>query len=144
MKTTVLDASVAAKWFLPASAEPLRRQALTLLDSYRSGQLRFVVPDLFWSELVNVFWKAFRQGRWEQSDAENALRLARERKFPTLPAIDLLDRALQIAMAFDRSVYDSVYIATALATSSELVTSDERLANAVAAKLPVKWLGAIR
>jgi predicted nucleic acid-binding protein len=144
VKTTVLDASVAAKWFLPASAEPLRKQALTLLESYRSGQLRFVVPDLFWSELANVFWKAFRQRRWEQSDAENALRLARERNFPTLPAIDLLGRASQIAMAFDRSVYDSVYIAAALATNSELVTSDERLANAVAATLPVKWLGAIR
>ncbi len=143
MKTTVLDASVAAKWFLPSPAEPLRKQALTLLDSYRAGQLRFVVPDLFWSELANVFWKAFRQGRWEQSDAENALRLARERKFPTLPAIDLLDRALQIAMAFDRTVYDSLYIAAALATSSELVTADEHLANAVAATLPVKWLGSI-
>ena len=143
MKTTVLDASVAAKWFLPSSAEPLRKQALTLLDSYRAGQLRFVVPDLFWSELANVFWKAFRQRRWEQSDAENALRLARERKFPTLAAIDLLDRAFQIAMAFDRSVYDGVYIAAALATNSELVTSDERLANAVAATLPVKWLGSI-
>jgi predicted nucleic acid-binding protein len=143
VKTTVLDASVAAKWFLPSPAEPLRKQALTLLDSYRAGQLRFVVPDLFWSELANVFWKAFRQGRWEQSDAENALRLARERKFPTLPAIDLLDRALQIAMAFDRTVYDSLYIAAALATSSELVTADEHLANAVAATLPVKWLGSI-
>ena len=143
MKTVVIDASVAAKWFLPPASEPLSSQALTLLDSYRRGQLRFVVPDLFWSELASVFWKAVRQGRWDQSNAETALQLARNRHFPTIPAIDLLDHAFRIALAFDRSPYDAVYIAVAIAAGSELLTADERLANAVAATLPVKWLGAI-
>lgn len=142
MKTLVIDASVAAKWFLPAANEPLTSQALALLDSYRTGQLRFVVPDLFWSELASIFWKAVRQGRWGGTSAESALQLACKRNFPTIPATDLLDSAFRIALAFDRSPYDALYIAAAIATKSELFTADERLANAVAATLPVKWLGA--
>ena len=141
MKTLVIDASVAAKWFLPSATEPLTSQALTLLDSYRAGPLRFVVPDLFWSELASVFWKAVRQGRWDQTNATSALQIARNRRFPTIPAINLLESAFRIALAFDRSPYDALYIAAAIATKSEFFTADERLANAVAATLPVKWLG---
>jgi predicted nucleic acid-binding protein len=36
-----------------------------------------------------------------------------------------------------------LYIALAVQSGTDLVTADERLANAVAARLPVKWLGGI-
>ena len=144
MNTLVLDASVAAKWFLPATGETLTDQALDLLKRYAAGDLRFLVPDLFWPELANVFWKAVRQGRWSHASAETALRAARERNIPTLSAIALLDDAFSIALTFDRSVYDSLYVAAAVAAKTHLVTADERLANALAAHLPVKWLGTFR
>jgi predicted nucleic acid-binding protein len=41
-------------------------------------------------------------------------------------------------------VHDSLCIALAKERKIFLVTADEKLANAVAAHLPVKWLGAIR
>lgn len=141
MNTLVLDASVAAKWFLPAAGEPLTDQALELLKGYTAGELQFLVPDLFWPELGNVFWKAVRQRRWSQASADVALRAAHHRNFPTLSALPLLDDAFRIAMTFDRSVYDCLYVAAALAAKTHLVTADERLANALAAHLPVKWLG---
>ena len=141
MNTLVLDASVAAKWFLPAASEPLRDPALELLKGYAAGELRFLVPDLFWPELGNIFWKVVRQRRWSQAEAETALRSARDRNFPTLPALPLLGDAFSIAEAFDRCVYDGLYVAAALAAKTDLVTADERLANALAAHLPVKWLG---
>ena len=127
MNTLVLDASVAAKWFLPASGETLAEEALDLLKRYSVGDLRFLVPDLFWPELANVFWKAVRQGRWSRSNAETALRAARDRNIPTVSAIALLDDAFSIALTFDRSVYDSLYIAAALVAKTHLVTADERL-----------------
>jgi len=65
-----------------------------------------------------------------------------ERNFPTVPLRSLLEEAYAIASAFDRGVYDSLYVALALSASGEFVTADERLANALAAHLPVKWLGA--
>ena len=143
MNTLVVDASVAAKWFLPAARETLTREALQLLKRYSSGELRFLVPDLFWAEFANVLWKAVRQRRWQQASAEIAVRAMRDRNFPTVPSLALLEDAFAIAAAFDRSVYDSIYLALALASKTHFVTADERLANALAAHLPVKWLGSL-
>jgi predicted nucleic acid-binding protein len=54
-----------------------------------------------------------------------------------------VNSAQQIAIQYGRSIYDSVYVALAREARSEVVTADEKLANAVAAHLPVKWLGAL-
>ena len=58
MTTVVVDASVAVKWCLPAEREALVPQAEALLASYRSEQIRLLVPDLFWLEVANALWKA--------------------------------------------------------------------------------------
>jgi predicted nucleic acid-binding protein len=42
---------------------------------------------------------------------------------------------------WDRSFYDSLYVALALATKTELITADERLVNALGSRFPVRWLG---
>ena len=143
MTTYVIDASVAAKWFLPAPGETLTEEALDLLKRYAAGEVRFLVPDLFWAEFGNVLWKAARLKRMSQRSAQNALRAIWQRDFPTVPSHDLLEAAFTIASAFDRSVYDALYVALALQSKSQLVTADERLANALAAHLPVKWLGTV-
>ena len=143
MNTYVIDASVAAKWVLPASGETLTREALGLLKLYAAGEVRFVVPDLFWAELANTLWKAVRQGRLRMASAETALQAMRERCFPTVSSHALLLEAFAIATAFDRAVYDALYVALAINSKSQLVTADERLANALAAHLPVKWLGSL-
>jgi predicted nucleic acid-binding protein len=143
VNTYVIDASVAAKWILPASGETLTREALELLKGYAAGDVRFVVPDLFWAELANVLWKAVRQGRVRVASAESGLRGMRDRNFPTVSSHSLLVEAFAIATAFDRAVYDSLYVALAVTSKSQMVTADERLANALAAHLPVKWLGSL-
>lgn len=143
MSVLVVDASVAGNWFLPGRGETLVDHAFRLFDQYAAGEIRFLVPDLFWAELGNLFWKAVRQERWRRPSAEAALTALQERKLPTVSSAVLLGLAFRIAIAFDRTVYDSLYIALAVHSKSQLVTADERLANAVAAELPVKWLGAL-
>jgi predicted nucleic acid-binding protein len=139
----VLDASVAAKWFLPRSGEPLATEAIQLLESYVAGTLHLLVPDLFWPEVGNILWKAQRQGRLSRRLAEDALEALREKAFPTAPTAPLVRDAFAIAAAFHRTVYDGIYVALAVMTGRPLVTADERLANALAAPFPVRWLGAL-
>jgi predicted nucleic acid-binding protein len=139
----VIDASVAAKWFLPARGETLAEEAVELLGRYAQGKVRFVVPDLFWAEFGNILWKATRLGRLTEAAADSAIEAMRDRKLPTVSSMSLLAQAFAIATAFDRTVYDSLYVALAVEGKAQLVTADERLANALAAQLPVKWLGAL-
>ncbi|MFZ0286634.1 MAG: type II toxin-antitoxin system VapC family toxin [Terriglobales bacterium] len=143
MRTFVVDASVAAKWCLPEKDEPLVFQARCLLEAYSRAEIGLIVPDLFWSELGNVLWKAVRMGRLSSSDAHSALEFLQGLKIPTYLCSDFLAEALHVALFYGRTFYDSLYAALAEHSSVELVTADERLANALAAHLPVKWLGAM-
>ena len=65
----------------------------------------------------------------------------RDLNIPTSASVDLLQTGLEIAFAHDRTLYDSLYVALAVQAGSVMITADEKLANALAAYLPVKWLG---
>ncbi len=111
MTACVLDASVAAKWFLPPAQETLTEEALRLLENYASGRMSLVVPDLFWPEIGNIFWKAIRLRRISRESAESALTALEEQRIVTVPTSPLLKDAFAIAATFDRTVYDSTYVA---------------------------------
>ena len=143
MRLLVLDVSVAVKWALPESGETLTTEALELLNRFGKAEVEFIVPDLFWLELGNALWKAARIGRCKPEDAAESMAAMRARGLATLSSDGLLEQALSIAITFDRTMYDSVYVALAMQTHCELITADEKLANALAARLPVKWLGAL-
>ncbi|HET7206448.1 MAG TPA: type II toxin-antitoxin system VapC family toxin [Terriglobales bacterium] len=143
MNKVVIDASVAMKWTFPEINEQLTSEAVDLLQKYVFGALRIIVPDIFWAEVGNVLWKGVRRERWSRDAARIAATATRSRAFPTVSSSELLHDALEIAINHDRSVYDSLYLALAVQANCDLITADERLANAVAAYLPVKWLGAV-
>ncbi len=143
MSLVVVDASVAVKWFLPESGEPLANQAVALLGRFDRQEIQFVVPDLFYVEIASAIWKAVRVGRVTRAFGDQALVLLTEREFATVPSLKLLDGAFQIAADYGRTVYDSLYVALAVQTGSQLITADERLANSLAARFPVKWLGSV-
>ncbi|MFZ0420311.1 MAG: type II toxin-antitoxin system VapC family toxin [Candidatus Sulfotelmatobacter sp.] len=142
MTAFVLDASVAVKWAIPSAKETFTAESVQLLRRYQDGGINFIVPDVFWAEVGNVLWKGVRQRRWQQAIAERAAEDMRRRNFFTVSSLDLLAEALEIAFVHDRSVYDCLYVALAIQFKIEMITADERLANALAARLPVKWLGA--
>ena len=60
-----------------------------------------------------------------------------------MPCLPFLTEALSIALTFDRTVCDAINVAQAFVSGMVLVTADERLANALAAHLPVRWLGSM-
>ncbi len=143
MRSYVLDASVAAKWFLPAATEPLSSEATALLQRHTKGQFNFVVPDLFFAEVANVLWKAERYGRCDRAVADAAVQRIVSSGFPSFPSSALIEPAMSIGRAYGRAVYDSLYVALAIQTKTQLITADEKLANSLAGRLPVIWLGAI-
>ena len=143
MNSFVVDANVVLKWFPPLDEEPLAPQAHALLDRWERGEVELVVPDLIWTEVANVLWKSVRKNRCSLSDAEVVLAAMLEQNLPAVPSGPLIDRAFHIAVTYSRTAYDSLYVALAVATNSVLVTADEKLANALGAHLPVKWLGAM-
>jgi predicted nucleic acid-binding protein len=140
--TCIVDASVAAKWLLPAAGEGLLDQANHLIALHVRRDLQLLAPDLLEAEIGNVLWKAFRRNRISQPEAQNSLRRFTALGIQVLPTSDLMGQALQIALACDRSFYDSLYVALAVATETELITADERLVNALGSRFPVRWLGA--
>ena len=143
MNSFVLDASVAAKWFLPENEEPLAAEALQLAEEYAAGRIALIVPDLFWIELANILWKAQRIGRISARAAEDALQSAVDLRMPTYDSGAVLKDAFAIATRFQRTVYDCIYIALAIFAQRPMITADKRLFHAVGAEFPVKWLGSI-
>ena len=141
MTTCVVDANVAAKWLLPAAGEGLLDQANHLLALHVKRDLQLLAPDLIEAEIGNVLWKAVRRNRISHAEAENSLQRFTALAIQIVPTSDLLGQALQIAVACGRSFYDSLYVALALATKTELITADERLVNALGTRFPVRWLG---
>lgn len=142
MSRVVVDASVAVKWCLPSVGEELVAEAEELLASSRRDEIQFLVPDLFWVEVGNALWKATRRNEISPANSAAALSFLRDLDIATLPSMDMVPQALDLAVRHVRTVYDSLYVVLAVQSNSEMITADERLANALAARFPVKWLGA--
>jgi predicted nucleic acid-binding protein len=140
--TRVVDASVAAKWLLPAAGETLLEQANHLAELHVKRELQLLAPELIEAELGNVLWKSVRRGRTSRKQAENSLRHFADLAIQIVPTSDLLVQALEIAVVWDRTFYDSLYVTLALMSKAELITADERMVNALGSRFPVRWLGA--
>ena len=60
------------------------------------------------------------------------------------PTADLIPDALDLAMQFDRAVYDGLYVALAVKTKAVMVSGDKRLVNALGGTplaRHVAWIG---
>lgn len=126
MKTVVVDASVAAKWFLPA---PEAAAALRLLD----GRRRLVAPDLIRTEVGNIIWKLCARNLLAADEAAEMLDHFLAMPLEIHDSALLLPAALEIAVATRRTVCDSLYLALAVELGATVVTADRRWANAVSA-----------
>jgi predicted nucleic acid-binding protein len=88
-------------------------------------------------------WKSVRLRRISLQAALDAIQMLGMLNIGTASTKPLIDDAFSIAVAFDRTVYDAVYVILAVASGRTLLTADERLVNALGTRFPVQWLGAI-
>ncbi len=120
MTPLVVDASIVTKWLLPELHSDAARRLLT-----EGNEL--LAPDLLWAELGNVLWKRCRAGELETEEARDLLRDFKRFPVRTTSSIRLISPALDIATRFNRTVYDSLYLALAMSQRCRLVTGDRRL-----------------
>jgi predicted nucleic acid-binding protein len=123
----VVDASVAVKWFVPEdhSADALR----LLAESFRRH-----VPVLLQTEVAQTLWKkVYQRSEIDAADARSVLRALHLTPLDVHAIKPLLEPAFEIALATGRTVYDSVYLALAVAVGCKLVTADRKLYNALQA-----------
>jgi predicted nucleic acid-binding protein len=129
----VLDSSVALKWVLP---EADSGKAIRLRDAYSNAIHELLAPDIFPSEIANGLASAERQKRIRTGESAIFLNDI----LSAAPALHysspLLIRAMEIAIATKRAVYDCLYIALAEAESCELVTADDKLARSLRPSYP--------
>ncbi len=141
MTVCIVDASVAAKWILPAADEGLVTEANHLLGLHVRREWQILAPSLILAEIGSVLWKAVRRNRTTRASAKDALEQFRDLDIKTVPTEELAVSALEVAVQYDRTFYDSLYVALAVQQKGDLITADERLANALGSRFPVRWLG---
>lgn len=120
MSTFVIDASIAAKWYLE---EEHTEAALRLLEPGH----RLHAPDFMLLEIDNVLCKRIRRGTIIPGKADRIR--ATLRSYPILYTgiASLQERAYMIAKQTRRGVYDCLYVALAVRLGEQLVTADRRL-----------------
>jgi predicted nucleic acid-binding protein len=123
---TVVDASVALKWYFD---EPGAEVADRLLTEHARGERELLAPDLIVAEVGNVLWKRIRRGECDLAAARSVLSLW-EGERPTLVASSLLlEHALALASELDHPVYDCLYLAAAQVFEASFATGDRSLAR---------------
>ncbi len=134
----VVDASVAAKWFLEED-EPDVELARQLRRACLAGKTELHAPALISCEVGHLLLSASRR---KPARLEEARAVACIRRFFALPihihppsegeAVE----AMRMAILFSKSFYDMTYLCLAAVLDCKLCTADERAATSTDSRFP--------
>lgn len=139
----VVDASVAVKLFVPEALSAEAQAVFARFAAENGAEL--IVPDFFYIECANVFWKWVQRSAYPAKAAQEHLRDLTGLGLTALPAQVLADDALHVALKHRITAYDACYVAAASQLRLPLITADEKLVGQVAkGSFEVQWLGEVR
>lgn len=116
----VIDASVIFKWF---SNEENSDKAVNLMKEQIEEKTLLIVPDFAILEVLNAL--RYKKDSKEISNANRDLwdiQLKKERLNP-----QLLDKSIDLALKYNITVYDALYVAIAQFHGAPLISADKEL-----------------
>ncbi|MEA3413895.1 MAG: type II toxin-antitoxin system VapC family toxin [Pseudomonadota bacterium] len=121
MRTVVIDASVAIKWFFPAEErEANTAEAGEILLTIGRGELGPLQPPHWMAEVIAVVT------RLQPDLAPRVIHLLDILEFQIHADVATYRRASNMASELGHHLFDTLYHAVALETGSTLVTADRR------------------
>ena len=133
MSDIIVDSCVVVKCVL---AEEDSDQAEHLFRSVRGSGDRLIVLDMALAEAANAVWKQHHRGLITLSDASRFFGDLLAAPLEIRSAHRLLEAAFEIAMKYDRSIYDALFVALANERQLPGITADKPLWQAVHADFP--------
>ena len=119
----VLDNSVVTGWYLPSQATDYSKAVAIRLETDKA-----LVPQLWQLELANVLKTACTKGRLTQAQARQILDTLSQLPIEVDNAAPPGQRPLfELAMRYNLSSYDAVYLELAMRHGLPLATQDEQL-----------------
>ncbi|MFB2895032.1 type II toxin-antitoxin system VapC family toxin [Aerosakkonemataceae cyanobacterium BLCC-F50] len=122
----VIDANVGIKQFI---ADPLTPKVNQLLAHSNISNTEIYIPDLFYIEVTNIFWKYVRAGMYTAVEVQADLATLKSLSLRVVSTAELMEEAVNIAIAYGISAYDASYVALSHRVSAPLLTLDQRLVN---------------
>ena len=121
----VVDASILVKLVLVEQNSDIAEALFTSVPGLPVGTR--AAPAFALLECGNVFWRHVRRRELVEADARHGLRYITRLGLQLWPDEVLADRALELALQYDATVYDAAYLALADLLDVPLVSADERL-----------------
>jgi len=131
----VVDTSVIVPAFQTDEGTTAAAQAL--LRAAAKGNCRLATSSHAILETTAAFHKAVRRDRLSSAAALQMASLTPALPIERIPVARVLRRATRIAFEQDMTVYDALFVATALHLRVPLVTADRRQAQLAVGLLPV-------
>jgi predicted nucleic acid-binding protein len=117
----VIDASIIVKWF---SNEEDSDKAIKLRNMHIRGEISIVVPELVFMEVMNSL-------RYKKISVDSLTKANKDLWDVQLETIYLdeflLNKATEISVKYNLTVYDGIYAALAQIHGAPLITSDNKL-----------------
>ena len=114
------------KWVL--SDETYQENADKLKSNFLNSEIELFAPSFITQETANALWMAVKQGRIQQTDAEDALEFLQNAQL-NLHELNWTDvsQSLAIACKIDIAIYDASYLFLCEKIGAQLITADSKL-----------------
>jgi predicted nucleic acid-binding protein len=138
MSRVIFDASALVKLVVDEAGTPEAR-------SHFDASGHPAAPDWSMLECAQALWRKADRGEYPPEVMRHALAILQRIDMSLLASADVVDSAMQLALAQQHPVYDCAYVALALVEGAALVTADARQRQvAEAAGVDVLWIDSSR